>query len=229
LYRCEKHSTGSLKMTVNSEICFICCASGADSRDHIIPASLFVPPLPCDLLTLPAHYRCHNQLQEEYFRNIVAWLGLENSNTANILWEGKVARSLQRSRPLRDSIRSSLLRRINLVSPSGIWLGTAPGIQIDRDRFYPTLEKIVRGLYRHHLGRHLPTDATFIWAINEPLQGESRKIFQRCKPGIAYIDVFECRYGIASDDNIEMTIWWLRFYKKLVMRCSTRIDLTDIS
>jgi hypothetical protein len=146
-------------MAEDSDICFVCGTPGADSRDHVIPTCLFVPPLPGNLLTLPAHHRCHNQLQEEYFRNIVAWLGSDSSNTANLLWEGKVARSLQRNRPLRDSLRASLLKKVNLLSPGGIWLGTAPGIRFDRDRFYPALEKILRGLYRHHAGRYLPADS----------------------------------------------------------------------
>jgi hypothetical protein len=121
------------------------------------------------------------------------------------------------------------VRRINLLSQGGIWLGTAPGIQVERNRFYPTLEKVVRGLYRHHIGRYLPTDTTFNWAINEPLQGERRMISQLSNPGIAYADVFDCRFGIASDDNIEMTVWWLRFYRKLVMRCLTRIGIAVTS
>ena len=164
-------------------------------------------------------------MQEEYFRNIVAGLGLDSSNTANILWEGKVARSIQRNRPLQDSLRVSLLKQVDLVSPGGLWLGTAPGIRVDRDRFYPTLKKIVRGLYRHHIGRYLPMNAPWNWAINEPLQGERLKLFQASNPGLSYPDVFECRFGVASDSNLEMTIWWLRFYQSLVMRCVTRIEL----
>jgi hypothetical protein len=87
----------------------------------------------------------------------------------------------------------------------------------------------MRGLYRHHIGKYLPTDRTFNWAINEPLQDERRMISQLSNPGIAYADVFDCRFGIASDDNIEMTVWWLRFYRKLVMRCLTRIGIAVTS
>lgn len=215
-------------MTEDKEICFICGMPRADSRDHVIPACLFAPPLPDNLLTLPAHHKCHNQLQEEYFRSIAAGLGSESSKTANVLWEGKVARSIQRNSPLQGSLRTSLLRKVDLVSPGGIWLGTAPGIRVDRDRFYPTLEKIVRGLYQHHTGRYLPVDATFNWAINEPLEGERLKLFQLSTQGISYPDVFECRFGVAADDKIEISVWWLNFYSGLVMRCVTRIELAAI-
>lgn len=212
-------------MAEDKKICFVCSLPGVDSRDHVIPECLFAPPLPNNLLTLPAHYRCHNKLQEEYFRNIAAGLGSESSSTANILLESKVARSVQRNRPLQDSLRTSLLRKIDLVSPGGIWLGSAPGIQVDRNRFYPTLEKIVRGLYRHHTSRYLPVDTTFNWAINEPLEGERLKLFQLSTPGISYPAVFECWYGVAADSEIEMAVWWLHFYNSLVMRCVTHVKL----
>ena len=214
-------------MAEDNETCFVCGTPGADSRDHVIPLCLFAHPRPNALLTLPAHHSCHNELQEEYFRSIAVWQGSESSNTANILWESKVARSLQRNRPLRDSLRTSLLKQVDLFSPGGIWLGTAPGIRFNRDQFYPTLEKILRGLYRHHMERYLPINSTFNWVIiNEPLEGEILEIFQFLKPGLSYPDIFECRFGIVSDGITEMSVWWLRFYQELVMRCVTRIDLT---
>jgi hypothetical protein len=115
-----------MKMADDSDICFVCGTPGADMRDHVLFDCLFVPPRPSNLLTLPAHYRCQNKLHEEYFRNIAAGLSLDTSHTAHTLWEDKVYRSLQRNSPLRDSLRASLLRKVNLVSSGGIWLGTTP-------------------------------------------------------------------------------------------------------
>jgi hypothetical protein len=215
-----------LNANKTNKICYICCEVGADTKDHIIPKCFFVPSFPDNLLTLPAHYRCQNQLWEEYLRNIAVALS-GRSVSAKTLWDDKVARSFERNRPLRDSLRSSLLKRVDLVSPGGIWLGSTPGIRVNTNHFYPPLEKIVRGLYRHYTGRFLPKDAAFDWAINEPLEGQRLKIFQSSKPGISYPGVFECRFGVASEGNIEMTVWWLRFYEGLVMRCVTKIGTTE--
>src|SRR5262249_7875718 len=132
--------------------------------------------------------------------------------------------SIQRSRPLWRALSDALVPRIDLISQGGIWMGAAPGLNVDRNRFYPTLRKILRGLYHYHTGRYVPPDATFEWAINESLEGGKLTIFQSANPGISYGDVFECRYAVASEDNVEMTIWWLRFYRGLVMRCLTRSD-----
>jgi hypothetical protein len=93
-----------MKMADNSEICFVCGTPRADMRDHVLFDCLFVPPRPSNLLTLPAHYRYQNKLQEEYFRNIAVGLGLDTSHTAHTLWEDKVYRSLQRNSPLHDSL-----------------------------------------------------------------------------------------------------------------------------
>lgn len=214
-----------MKKSKVNKFCYICCEPGPDSKDHIIPECFFTPPLPDNLLTLPAHYRCQNKPYEEYLRNIAVALS-ETSTAAKNLWDGKVARSIQRNRLLRESLRSSLVKRVNLMSPGGIWLGSAPGIRVNMDQFYPPLEKIIRGLYRHYTGRFLPKDAAFYWAINEPLEGQRLKIFQSSKAGISYPDIFECRFGVASEGNIEMSVWWLRFYEGLVMRCVTKIDTT---
>ena len=210
----------------SNEICYICCEPGADTKEHIIPKCFFIPPLPDNLLTLQAHHRCHNQPTEEYLRNIAVSFS-EKSTEGKTLWDSKVARSFQRNRTLRDSLQSSLLRRVDLVSPGGIWLGSAPGIRFKRDQFYPPLEKIVRGLHRYYIGRFLPKDAAFDWAINEPIEGPRLKVFQSSRPGISYPGVFECRFGIASEGNVEMTVWWLRFYEGLVMRCVTKIDTAE--
>jgi hypothetical protein len=66
--------------------CYICGAQGSDSRDHVVPDCFFDSPRPANLLTLPAHYTCHNRLDDEYARDILSGLGSEGSGVARELW-----------------------------------------------------------------------------------------------------------------------------------------------
>src|SRR5713101_4367997 len=87
-------------------VCYICGLTGADTRDHVIPQGFFTPPLPHNLLTLPAHHSCHHRLDEEYVRNLLASFGRDSSASAARLWNstGAVRRSFARNVPLRRSV-----------------------------------------------------------------------------------------------------------------------------
>ena len=119
--------------------CYICGGKGPDSRDHVIPDCFFGSPQPANLLTLPAHYTCHNRLDDEYARDILSGLGSEGSGVAQELWNTKAKRSFERSAPLRESVKASLVRKIDLISPAGLVFDQAPAIRIDRSRLYPVI------------------------------------------------------------------------------------------
>jgi len=204
-----------------SEICYICCEPGADSDDHVIPACLFPSPRPSNLLTLRAHYSCHNRLDEEYLRNLMASFGRDSSRSAGHLWEseGAVRRSFARNTPLRRSLIAGMLPRVERFTPGGIFLGHAPAIRFDPKRVYPPLEKMVRGLYRNQTGRLLPLDVKFSWGLDEILHGTLEQMFMFATPGLAYGDIFESRYIVEHENGLEIVAWWLRFYQWSVFRC----------
>jgi hypothetical protein len=204
--------------------CYICVQPGADSRDHIIPSGLFPQPRPTSLVTLAAHHSCHNRLSEDYARAILA--GTSGTATAARVNAVQVAWSLVRSdlkgTKLRRDLSRTLIPRIEFRSPSGLVLGSAPAIRFDRNRIYPLLEKIVRGLYHHHTKRFLPANVFFSWGLNERPVGPLETVFSEAVPGLSYPCVFECRYRIITDNTGETTFWWLRFYEGVIFRCITR-------
>jgi hypothetical protein len=214
---------GREPMTIDRTICYICCEPGADSDDHVIPACFLPSPRPSNLLTPPAHYSCHNCLDEEYIRNLMASFGRDSSASAARLWghetEATVRRSFARNTPLRRSLAAGMVSRVPVSSPGGIFLGHAPAIHFDRTRVYPSLVKMVRGLYLHHTGRFLPRDVQFSWGLNEMLYGTLEQIFNYATPGLGYGDVFESRYIVEHEDGLEIVAWWLRFYQWSVFRC----------
>src|SRR5271155_3164440 len=101
-------------------VCYICGGQAPDSRDHVVPYCFFKSPRPANLLTLPAHYTCHNCLDDEYARDLLSGLGSDGSGIAKELWKTKTKRSFERSAPLRKSAQASLVRKIDLISPAGL-------------------------------------------------------------------------------------------------------------
>lgn len=204
-------------------LCYLCGLPGADTREHVIPYCFFTSPRPADLLTLPAHQKCNQKYStsDEYSRNILAWLGMDRSKTAQALWDGQIGRAFKRNPPLRDRIRSSLVSNVDKFSIGGIYLGSAPGLRLDTKRFYPTIEKIVRGLHRHYAKRVMPSDAKFgRWLLQEPIVGDRRIMFDRASPIIGYPDVFVAKFFLYTDESSVIgTHYWLRFYNKTDVEC----------
>jgi len=213
-----------------SATCYICVKSGADSRDHIVPGGFFPPPRPSNLITLPAHHSCHNRLSEDYARAILA--GASQTPMARRVMED-VRRSLRRSdlggMKLRRDLVRTLIPRLEFRSPSGLYVGNSPGVQFDATRVYPLLQKMVRGLYHHHTGRFLPTEAPFAWGLNERPVGMLETIFAQSVLGLSYPAVFEYRYRIVADDRGELSVWWLRFYEGWIFRCATDTESSAFS
>lgn len=203
-------------------VCYICGRDGADSRDHIIPYSFFKSPRPADMLTLPAHYACHNNFDEEYARVILSGLGSEGSASAKELWDTKTKRSFERSAPLRESIPASLVPKIDLISPAGLVFDHTPGIRIETERFYPVMRKIVQGLYVHHVGELLPPDFRSLWNPNALLElsTDRRRFLEASQFGIVYQEIFGCRYLLVDQGTTDASsVWWLCFYNDAVLRC----------
>ena len=220
-WRLQRLTITPQAMIVDRTFCYICCGPGADSDDHVIPECFFTPPKPPNLLKLRAHYSCHNRLPEEFVRNLFAGLsaGDAASATAQSLWGGAVTRAYQRNAPLREEVLAGLVRSEDVYSPGRIYLGTTSAICFDPERVYPALRKMVRGLYLHHTGSLLPQNVVFRWRPNEVLYGRGREYFEASAPGLAYDDVFECRYLFARETGLEASLWWLRFYRATVFRC----------
>ncbi len=206
--------------------CYICGDPGPDTRDHVIPDCFFAEPRPKNLLTFPAHSVCNARfkLSDEYSRNILASLGSQSSAPAQALWQGKIDRSIRGNRALRAHIAGALIPKADKYSAGGIYLGSAPGMRIDTKRFYPTIEKIVRGMHRLCAGSPMPRDATFRWFLQEPLHGLRRQFFETARPSLSYPDVFDSRFMLVNADDggsVVGTVWWFRFYNTITIECVT--------
>ena len=188
----------------------------ADTKEHVVPSCLYPEEPKVKLLTVPACWDCNNALakDEEYFHTVLidrdAWT---NSPIAREVWEKRVRPSFKREewQGLRKLLASNVTP-IYLPSPTGF---TEIGIlTVDRARLERVAEKIVRGLYYHLTRRIIPqtTKMSFYW---RPKDWAEDIALQASLINVDP-DVFSCRYGIASGESPEGSIWWMLFYRSIM-------------
>ena len=88
--------------------CTYCQRRVADTRDHVVPRALFTPPLPKNLVTVPACNECNQRKGEDddYLRDYLATdFAGSGSSIADTLLRGKIRRSVARN-------QSELIREI---------------------------------------------------------------------------------------------------------------------
>ena len=154
---------------------------------------------------------------------LAAGQGLEVSKAATDLWQTKILRSVGRNIPFRAMIRSSILDDVPLFSKGGIYIGSTPAIEFDRSKVDAIIKKIVRGLYRYQTDELLCADTKFAWeVVNEEPTGPLRGVLEGSKIGLCYSDVFESAFAIVEEAGLEVTAWWLLFYKGLLIVCFTK-------
>jgi hypothetical protein len=143
--------------------CFWCGADNPGERDHVFPESLFLEPRP-SLITVPAcglHNRVFS-LDEEYFREFVLASSYSHPE-ARVLWQTKT-RSALRRKPSYRAMLAAQLRRLEMRTAGGIYLGVLDALIADAVRINNVVRKIVRGLYYHHYKEPLgPAD----WTIDQ--------------------------------------------------------------
>jgi hypothetical protein len=55
------------------ELCYLCGKDGADTTDHVVPKTCYVPPLPADIITLPAHLTCNQSTAKDEEWVTIGW------------------------------------------------------------------------------------------------------------------------------------------------------------
>lgn len=129
--------------------CFWCGASDPPEKDHVFPKSLFFPPRPENLITVPA-CETHNRmfsLEEEYFREFVLASSYSHPE-ARQLWETRTRSALSR-KPAYRAMLAAQIRKLEIRTAGGVFLGTLDALIADAPRINAMLRKIVRGIYYH--------------------------------------------------------------------------------
>ncbi len=199
-------------------LCYL-CGKPATTKDHVPPKTLFAPPRPHNLITLPCCAECNGAyaLDEEYFRNNISMIS--DHRNAREIWE-----ATRRSYKRNPKILADIDKRILPVKAGPILL---PAVRFDAARTNRVLIKIARELVCHHTGRKLPqqvkTEVFLDPQISDQLHDWIRGLPFRNRWGTRFSYV-----GMMAQDEADVGCWFLVFYvsKVFVVSFGTEAEPT---
>lgn len=150
--------------------CAICGENEATTRDHVPPKSIFPQPRPDHLVTVPACRECNNGASDydDLFKVFLSMQASENNEIAKRLFEEKTLRTIKRNKFLLEKIQRES-KEIEVVGRDGK-LETRTGVLWDSNAHDAVIKRTIRGLYYHHSGNVLSSDAVLSvqWLKNIP-------------------------------------------------------------
>ncbi len=192
--------------------------------DHVFPRSLYVQ-LPQQALTVPACGACQaaTSPDEDYLRGFIASTSYRH-DTARELWP-RIRRSLLRDRRAQAAFMNSL-RKVDVHSAGGLYLGTVDGLEADATRINRALGKIVRGLWcAETSGNVMPADQlTWAFASATPL---GPRLPEKTADAICKLPLrragreVDYRFALMGGDRLT-TLSWMDFYGCIMFAVSTR-------
>ena len=102
---------------------------------------------------------------------------------------------------------------VEMQSPTGLYLGTAPGLKFDRHRIDRVLKKIVRGLLWHHYNVKPGSDINFLIWKDPDVSSVLHILTTETTLSAFGGNVFQYRHSTTVEDP-EQSVWCLRFYGK---------------
>ena len=199
-----------------TNLCVYCATNKANTEDHIPSKGLFLNKTGVDFYKIPACDECNRGFSkdEEYFRNLICNLSLESSPDANILFDTKIKRSVQRKSALANSLFQQM-QLVDFVIEGGVYIETKTKITVpveDRRRIENVITKYAKGLFYQHFGKIMPED--HIIKMAWPIQDKKLlPLISEIKPTKLFSDIFA--YGLGYVPNTYNCTWLLLFFKKV--------------
>lgn len=194
--------------------CYLCQSRRKTlTRDHVIPKCLFPKPRPANLITLPACEECQKKYakDEQYFLTNISAISNQNINeVAKVIWQ-KVRRSYLRRRSLHNDL-SSRMARVEITTPSGLYLKTETVLKIPKDRTNKVLTKIAKGLFLFHTQSHVPEN--FVAEIYLQPKDFLPDLLKKSQFKGVFEDIFT--YAGAVTAAQELSIWWMSIFKSVL-------------
>jgi hypothetical protein len=200
--------------------------------DHVVPKCLFIPPVPLDMVTVPACRNCNQakSANDDYFRDmLIADMFCSSHPVAQALLTGKMRRSIQTNRSFvaRETIRQQ--RMEPLFSAGGVYLGDVHAVRLDSVRVRDIYATIVRGLYYKVVKKRFPEGYAFEFKRYYPTEAD--QLFSKMKAVGAngpyrLGDVFAFTIMYAQEDN-GITSCLLQFFGGMHIWVTTKPETID--
>jgi hypothetical protein len=163
-------------MTQLQSECVYCGTKGKLTADHIPPKSLFAPPRPAILITVPSCLRCNKAASQddEYFKAVLALKETAGDHPDAKGVRESVLRSLARPQSRRFS-RYFLNRtaRVNVHTPAGLYVGKRLSYDVDLERLDRVAARVVKGLFYALKGKRIPQEYMVVAHCEDGLQNLS--------------------------------------------------------
>lgn len=188
--------------------CVYCHQVRLLTNDHVPPKNLFPKPRPTNLITVPSCSPCNEgfKLDDEYFRQVIR-LGVDPNDFPIVV---EVIHKLGVNQKI--GIAKYMLSNLNPRDGS---------VNLDRSRVERVMERVIRGLYFHHVQQTLsPATELRIWFTcfgdALPIDIELANLLDHLNSQRLYrigngIVSYRC---ILDSDEAESSAWHFCFYQK---------------
>lgn len=215
------HGHGGETVTARDRTLCAYCGKPATTDDHVPPQCLYTPPLPSNLVTVPACATCNNGASNDdaEFRShlsIMAGSFGESANAAERLQPS--LRAIRRDKPTLARIVLGA-RPTERYSAGGIYLGQGVAVPVPPNARERVLIRIVRGLFWHHFDERIEaarvrlihvdkSKPTWRKALDELLSMPHQHVL------VGNGETFEYRYARDNDDP-SISFWMMTFFRGL--------------
>jgi hypothetical protein len=147
------------------QACIYCGLAPGDTVDEVPPRCFFKPPVPRNLIRVPACQHCNNEVFAPIDVQVRNWLmsveeSEEHPEVQGVL-EGRRLRGLQSDPRMRNEILQSVVD-VEVMSPAGVALRKGRAFNLDHPEMNLFMERVGRALV-HHGTQAGFVDAEFTW------------------------------------------------------------------
>lgn len=199
------------------------------TKDHIPPKLLFAKPRPSNLITVPSCQECNSAFQkdDEYFQ-VIAHTRWDTGSHPELSNKDRLISSLNRRE--RTKFKKSIVGDMfmaNLFTPSGLYVGTKPAMNIDPVRLNRVASRVIQGLFYRLKGFRLADGYEATASVDPAADNTDPLLIERMtlhmlslSPTVIGQDVFSYRYEFHEEDE-NISAWVLVFYEKMLFLGST--------